>query len=106
MSEIPRALCKRWRHSREEDTDEEEVYRPETYNLPPSRYRNSFEICENGEFVQYGITSGDRPSKSVGKFKIVKDDTTNIITNVPSTPEIKIVSYDDNMLRIKKPKFG
>lgn len=102
MSEVPKALCKTWRHSREEDTDEEEVYRPETYALPPSRYRNTFEICENGEFVQYGITPGDKPTKTTGKFKIVKDGTTNIVSEISSLPEIKIVSYDDNMLRIKR----
>jgi hypothetical protein len=104
MSEIPRALCKTWRHSREEDTDAEEVYRPETYNFPPSRYRNTFEICDNGKFVQYGITPGDKPTKTTGRFKIVKDedDTTNITSEISYIPEIKILSYDDNILKIKK----
>ena len=102
MPEIPIALCKKWRHSREEDTDEEEVYRPETYPLPPSRYRNTFEICDNGEFIQYGITPGDKPTKTTGTFKIVKDDTTKIISEISYLPEIKIVSFDDSILKIQK----
>jgi len=104
MTVIPKALCKTWRHSREEDTDEEEVYRPESYDLPPSRYRNTFKICDNGEFVQYGIDQGDRPTKTTGRFKIVKDDTTKIISEISYVPEMRIVSYDDNILKIKKKK--
>ena len=105
MSEIPRALCKKWRHSNEEDSDEESVYRPETFNFPPSRYRNQFEICDNGEFIQYSVTQGDMTTKASSKFKIVKNGITNIVTEDSTFPQLEITSYDDNVLKVKKKKL-
>jgi hypothetical protein len=102
MSEIPKALCKHWIHSREEDTADEEVYRPENYELPPSRWRKSFEIKDNGEFIKYNIGPTDMEYTKASKYTIKQQDTTEIIVEEPSIPSMSIISYDDNILKVKK----
>ena len=44
-------IYKHWIHSHEEDTEDKKVYRPSTFEFPPSRGRDGFEIKENGEFI-------------------------------------------------------
>jgi hypothetical protein len=104
MSEIPRALCRKWIHSNEEDTEEESVYRPENFNFPPSRYRNQFEICDNGEIIQYVVAQGAMTTKTSSKFKIVEDGIIKIIAEDLKLPQITITTYDDNILKVKKKK--
>jgi len=49
---LPAAIFRRWKHSREEDTDGVEVYRPEGFPFPPSFERDGFEIRPDGRFIQ------------------------------------------------------
>ncbi|WP_375418733.1 hypothetical protein [uncultured Hymenobacter sp.] len=48
-----------WLHSQEEDRGDTLVYRPNTYNFPPSRGRTGFAIGPGGRFTQYDIAPTD-----------------------------------------------
>ena len=56
----------RWLHSREEDTDDVEVYRPESWDFPPARGRRGIEFCPGGELRLIGPGPGDRPETRPG----------------------------------------
>ena len=100
---------KRWIHSREEDTNEIQVYRPSTYNFPLSRGRIAFEIEKNGTFIQYGIGPDDTRKKVEGNWTIEEEEPNTIKINfAPDKPiksyNMKIILCNDDVLRIRK--FG
>jgi hypothetical protein len=64
------ALAGRWYHSHEEDTEGRTVFRPESYPLPPSRGRRSFELHPDGRMINYGIGADDRPAVSQGSWRL------------------------------------
>lgn len=71
MSENRRAdLCQHWVHSHEEDTYTEKVFRPASYDFPPSRGRLSFELKEDDRMVRYGIGTTDRTTATGGRWKL------------------------------------
>ena len=67
------ALCQRWLHSHEEDSGNEKVYRPATYNFPPARGRTGFELRRDGTLVRIGIGATDRPIESSGTWELNGD---------------------------------
>jgi hypothetical protein len=98
---------KRWIHSREEDTNEIQVYRPSTYNFPLSRGRIAFEIEKNGIFIQYGIGPDDTRKKVEGNWTIGEEEPNTIkidfATDKPIKPYImKIILCNNDVLRIRK----
>ena len=82
MNELPKEIYKHWIHSHEEDTNEEKVFRPSSYDFPLSRGREGFEIKDNGEFIKYSIAPDDRSKKVVGHWK-------------PEGPDKILVYFDD-----------
>ena len=64
-------LHQHWVHSREEDTEFEAVYRPQSYNFPPARGRRGFELKEDGTLVEYSPGPADRPVGKPGQWKLV-----------------------------------
>jgi hypothetical protein len=95
---------KRWIHSREEDTNEIQVYRPSTFNFPLSRGRIAFEIEKSGIFIQYGIGPDDTKKKVEGNWTIEEPNTIkiNFADKAIKSYSMKILSYDNNTLLIKK----
>jgi hypothetical protein len=69
---------KRWIHSREEDTNDSQTYRPSTFNFPLSRGRIAFEIEKNGTFIQYGIGPDDTRKKVEGNWTIEEEEPNTI----------------------------
>ncbi len=63
-------LCRHWVHSHEEDSGSEMVFRPATYELPPSRGRLSFELKEDGGLNFYGLGPADRTAASKGRWRL------------------------------------
>lgn len=59
MSPLPASLFQHWLHSREEDAEGVNVYRPMSYPFPPARGRPGFEFRANGEFFVYEIAAAD-----------------------------------------------
>jgi hypothetical protein len=70
------ALHQHWIHSHEEDTETENVYRPASYNFPPSRGRKSFDIRSDGQVVEHGIGPTDRDVEAIGTWKLQDNGST------------------------------
>ena len=71
MSGVDREqLQGRWVHAHEEDTDEEMVFRPADYDLPPSRGRLAFELRGDGTFAEAGLGAADVPEEASGTWDL------------------------------------
>jgi hypothetical protein len=95
---------KRWIHSREEDTNEIQVYRPSTFNFPLSRGRIAFEIEKSGIFIQYGIGPDDTKKKVEGNWTIEEPNTIkiNFADKGIKSYSMKIILCNDDILKIRK----
>ena len=97
-------LQQRWVHSREEDTDTEMVFRPSTYQFPPARGRESFELGPDGRLVAGGIGATDRRELTPGTWKLQDDEVLAFYTGSGSEPSrtMRVVYADKDQLRVKK----
>ncbi|MEN9520249.1 MAG: hypothetical protein RLZZ381_2837 [Cyanobacteriota bacterium] len=101
-SNLPSAIFQHWIHSREEDTEMVKVYRPSSYQFPPSRGRDGFEIKKNGEFIQYGIGATDRPQKITGTWQAEEDNRIKITWENQNQKSytMQVLSCDERLLKI------
>jgi hypothetical protein len=65
-----RLLYKRWLHSHEEDTAEQMVFRPASFNFPPARGRDGFELRSDQSMIEIRIGPTDRVEEICGTWKI------------------------------------
>lgn len=95
---------KRWIHSREEDSNEIQVYRPSTFNFPLSRGRIAFEIEKSGIFIQYGIGPDDTKKKVEGTWTIEEPNTIkiNFADKTIKSYSMKIILCNNDILKIRK----
>jgi len=72
---IRKNLYQHWLHSHEEDTESELVYRPATFDFPPSRGRVGFEFLPSGTCAIFGIapTNGSQKSDCRWSFENAKN---------------------------------
>jgi hypothetical protein len=95
-------LGQTWVHSHEEDTDKEMVFRPATFQFPPSRGRVSFELQPDGNLVEAGIAPTDGPLETQGTWEI-EDDRLVLRTDPSKPPRVmQIASVDEDRLVIEK----
>jgi hypothetical protein len=66
-------LTQPWVHSHEEDTDNEMVFRPASFNFPRSRGRSGFDLKPDGSLVESGPGPTDRRQQSQGTWKLDGD---------------------------------
>jgi len=52
-------LFQKWWHNNENDKDDVQTFRPEGFNLPPSRGRTGIEFKKDGTFINYDISPAD-----------------------------------------------
>lgn len=97
----PRALNQTWVHSHEEDRPGEMVFRPQSYALPPSRGRKSFELAPGGELRGAGPGPDDRTTSSQGTWSLNGPDVLTM-KSAGATTEMKIVSVDKDKLVVKR----
>ena len=96
---------KRWIHSREEDADDVQVYRPRGFNFPLSRRpRTTFEIEKDGIFIEYGLAPDDTRKPIGGNWTVEGPHTIRVDFKDESMKSYKmeIISCTRDMLRIKK----
>jgi len=98
------ALHQHWVHSHEEDTETEDIYRPASYDFPPSRGRKSFDIRPDGKVVEHGIGPTDRGVETMGTWKLNDDSTLAFYPKGSAKPArvMHIASVDKKRLVIKK----
>lgn len=101
---VSSAMFKHWTHSREEDSGEIKVYRPNEYNFPPSRGRDGFELKENGEFIYYGIGATDKREAVIGRWKAEGENKIQVTFDNQNNQSftLDIVASDEDVLKIRR----
>ncbi|MCX7701691.1 MAG: hypothetical protein N2039_12515 [Gemmataceae bacterium] len=102
---LPAGLFKPWIHSREEDKEGIQVYRPEGYDFPPARGRAGFEIRKGGEFIDRPIAPADGNEEIPGRWEVVSPG--KIRVTFPKSPDrkaftLEIISCDGKVLKVKQ----
>ena len=97
-------LQKTWLHSHEDDQNDIRVYRPNTYDFPPSRGRTGFTFEKDGTYKQYDIAPTDGLEEHSGKWVAGKDEKIKIMFDKKDMEnyEIEIISVEPNLLKIKR----
>jgi len=102
-------IIHKWVHSHEEDTDDFIVFRKSDYSFPPSRGRRKIEFKEDGKFVQSRIGSSCGSEERVGRFEEVSPNELKVYFDDDEkrnrTYSIKLVSYNNKVLKVKKESF-
>jgi hypothetical protein len=98
------ALHGTWMHSREEDTSDEMVFRPQSYKFPPSRGRESFELKPDGTLTMLRIGPTDRYQESQGRWELEGGEKLAFYRGQDSEPTrvLTIAEADENRLVVKK----
>lgn len=97
------ALTQCWKISYEDKTDEDiDIYRPCSYNFPPSRGREGLHLKEDGTFIYSQIAPADGFENLSGTW--TKDGS--ILTLTYTQPESRIetreiISLTSEVLRLK-----
>jgi hypothetical protein len=99
----PEELCQLWVHSHEEDTNAEVVFRPESYEFPPSRGRFSFELKEDGNLVRFGIGPTDKATPTGGSWKL-EGNKLSLNPDMEGAPAqvFEVVKSDPGILVVRK----
>ena len=97
-------LHRRWIHSHEEDTDSEVVYRPATFDFPPSRGRAGFELKPDHSYAEIGVSRNDVPQDTAGIWELEDSDNLIISISVQSAPsrKMQVTFVDEGRLVIKR----
>ncbi|MGY2131564.1 hypothetical protein ACW9KT_05025 [Hymenobacter sp. HD11105] len=93
-----------WLHAHEEDQDDIEVYRPNTYSFGPSRGRTGFTFEHNGLFTQYDIAPTDGLEDRKGQWKAESETVLRITLDETDEPpyKLEIVSLNKDMLKVRR----
>jgi hypothetical protein len=99
-------IGKTWLHSYEEDEGDVMVYRPNSYDFPPSRGRTGFALEEGGILKQYDIAPTDGLEEHVGKWTQLNKDKVRVQFEGNGRPAqdyiLNIVSVKEGVLKVKK----
>ena len=104
LTESSSPLYKTWLHSYEDETEEGiRVYRPNSFDFPPSRGRTGFTIEPGGKFVQYTIAPTDGLVNIIGLWTMKDKNTLSLsFADGKQQPyDIEIVSLEPEMLKLK-----
>ncbi|MHA6249691.1 hypothetical protein ACXYMU_17240 [Pontibacter sp. CAU 1760] len=97
---------KTWLHSFEEDEGDTIVYRPNTYNFPPSRGRTGFTLESGGTIKRYEIAPMDGLEEQTGEWEQLDKDLVQVRMQPESYPpqsyEVQIISLKDGVLKIRR----
>ncbi len=96
-----------WIHVREEDSDNEMVFRPAGTDLPPARGRMGLELRADGSFAETGLGASDVPEAATGRWALDGDLITLSEGASQGVPrEMEVVSADESKLVIRKRHTG
>lgn len=99
----PENLHQRWIHSHEEDTGANMVFRPASFNFPPSRGRMGFELRPDQTMTEIGIAPMDGPEETPGKWELRKSKLSFYKpSSSKPTRTLNIVSADHERLVVEK----
>lgn len=97
---------KTWLHSYEEDSGDTVVFRPNTFDFPPSRGRTGFTLESGGVIKRYEIAPTDGLEEQVGEWEQIDKQRVQIRMQPESSPpqnyEVEILLLEDDVLKIKR----
>jgi len=95
-----------WLHSFEEDEEGLWVYRPNTFDFPPSRGRTGFSLEPGGVFKRFEIAPADGLLEESGEWMQLQKNTVQIRMPQGSTPptefRMEVVSLSDSLLKVRR----
>lgn len=93
-----------WLHAHEEDEENVQVYRPNTYAFGPSRGRTGFSFEHNGLYTQYDIAPTDGLEGHKGKWTAESETLLRISFDDKSEADYKlqIVHLDKDLLKVRR----
>ncbi|UCH64829.1 MAG: hypothetical protein JSW63_09395 [Ignavibacterium sp.] len=100
-------LKKRWIHSREEEIDSIQIYRPADYKeFPPSRYRQVYSFFDDGKCEYLVLAPNDAHYSEDGTWTYNKESRLLVIFNSSHNVlrELKIISLTKDQLKFVKIK--
>lgn len=94
----------KWVHSHEEDDGDIKVYRPDSYDFPPSRGRRGFKmLMKNYALTSYDIAPADGTLERTGNWNDLGENLISIV--YPKEPgrnyKIEIISHSKKKLTFK-----
>lgn len=99
-------IDKTWLHSYEEDSGDTVVFRPNTFDFPPSRGRTGFTLESGGVIKRYEIAPTDGLEEHLGSWEQVDKQRVQIRMQPESRPpqnyEVEILLLEDDVLKIKR----
>ena len=103
--DLERRLVGTWRHSHEEDTAGETVYRPEDYAFPPARGRTGFSFRADKTCTYLGISPRDGTARVVCRWEIVPGAEPQVAVTWPDgrREARRVVSADSKRLVLETP---
>ena len=95
------SLVRNWRHSHEEDSGDNMVFRPLSFPFPPSRGRRGFDLAAGGAMTMFGPGPDDRSNARRGSWAVRQD---SLVLNDPEqgAQEMQIVSASPDKLVLKR----
>jgi hypothetical protein len=95
---------KTWLHSNEEDGADYKVYRPNTYDFPPSRGRTGFAIEKEGLFRLYTIAPTDGLEEHKGEWKMVRPNLLRVTFPEKEPPgfDLELISISEELLKVRQ----
>ena len=73
MAVDPAALAGAWTRSNEEESPGEHVFRPPSFEFPPARGRESFELRPDGTLLDRVPGPADVPAEAEGAWELDRD---------------------------------
>jgi hypothetical protein len=96
------ALQRHWVHSHEEDSGEEQVFRPASYAFPRSRGRSALDLRADGSYGESGPGPTDRPEETGGGTWELDGDVLKLQTAGGGTRTLKVVSAEPDRLVVRQ----
>lgn len=75
VAQMDNSIYQSWTHSFEEDSQNQKVYRPAGYSLPPARGREGIEFRQGGSLTYKAIGPADVPVKHEGTWTMTGKNT-------------------------------
>jgi hypothetical protein len=95
-------LAKHWVHSHEEDSPGMSVFRPDTYDFPPSRGRKVLDLSPDGSFQGEVPGPDDRPVMDSGTWSVLGDKLHLRAGDSRTPQDLKIESLDADKLVVRR----
>jgi hypothetical protein len=99
-------LHKRWVHSYEEDGDDEMVFRPSNFDLPPARGRRSIELRPDGSYVESSPGPVDVPEEAGGQWSLKGDELDLRPDGRQPEESWRVVVAEEDRLRLRRIERG